>query len=268
VSKTQNKADVYMDILKNSAPVVFNKPGGTRIVGGVTARFSRSLNDELLENGANNYIDAYSSHFYEAADKTSPDQTDFFIPKFEKFRSHLNHKGEPLDFLVTEYSTCVNPSWLETAHLPTKGMSLLDACGTTTRVLACLKALGVKQVFQYRLSAQPYGQVCYRVEFSEMIDVNGSPLPPLAAFTAAVHFLEDATPRGVKKVTVGDAIVTIASFEKAGKALDVVWSSKPIGLGEITDFNQKKRSFYDLMGNPIAGNALPQVSLLPVYIIE
>jgi hypothetical protein len=263
----KKRPEVYAEIVKNAAPVL-PFPDKFRFSGGVVTTLARPFTKDVLDLGVGSLVDTYSTHYYEIAVGIGPEENEIFLSRLADIRGRKNRQGEPLEVLVTEFSVDKIKSWLDTACLPGGGLTVAEAAATLTRVTVALKALGIREAYQYAAFAQPAGRIAYRDGFSDYIEINGAPRPALAAQATMARFLEDATAAGLKVVDVGTDRVTIASFVFEKWKIDVVWSRKRVPLGDIPAFSVSGCTAYDLMGNPIPLSRETLVSPDPIYLIQ
>ncbi|SDT92934.1 Carbohydrate binding domain-containing protein [Verrucomicrobium sp. GAS474] len=265
----KSRPQVYVDIVKNAFPA-FPPATEARFSGGVVTTLSRPFTREILDLGVASCLDAYSTHYYEMSLGIGPEENQLFLDRLAEVRAQKGRSGKPLDVLVTEFSADKIKSWLDGACLPGNGMTVAEGAALLTRTTIALKALGIKEAYQYAGFAQPSGRIAYRDGFADYIEVNGAPRPALAAQAAMAHFLEEASAAGLVQVQLeaGGGKATVASFLLAGRKTDVVWAKKPVKLGEIAAVPFAGRSGYDMMGNPVALSTDLPVGPDPLYLVQ
>jgi len=263
----KKRPEVYAEIVKNSAAAL--PPSSEfRFSGGVVASLSRPFTKDVLDLGIGSFVDTYSAHYYEIAQGIGPEENEIFLSRLADIRSRKNRDGKPLGVLVTEFSVDKVKSWLDGACLPGNGLTMAEAAATLTRVTVALKALGIKEAYQYGAFAQPSGRIAYRDGFADYIEVNGAPRPTLAAQATMARFLENATAVGLSIVGSGVSRATVAAFVLDGRKINVLWSRKPVRLAGVTSVSLAGWSCYDMMGNPITLSGDVTVSSDPVYLIQ
>ena len=261
--------DVYLTILEHTAAV--SRPGDT-VIGDVASHFPNPFIDGVLEKGGAAKMDAFSFHDYDASSGRSPDEMGN-VAGIEAIGKRTNRSGQPLPLWVTEEGVYLDDGkeWLELPQIPTtEKMSIGDAASTIVRTVVCLKAIGLQRHFFYAALAQPSGRAVYRDDCSGMIDVNGIPLPSLAAHAAMVSFLEDAPAEGFEELAVDGKKVSVAHFRKDGKKLDVLWAQAQgaVPLGAIPGVTLSGRQAFDLMANPIPVDERTVLTRKPIYLLE
>lgn len=264
VPSGKEKATVYRQLVKTAREALDEIHNESPLLAGAVTSLLRPFTKEVLDLGAGQDIDFYSFHYYDGCAGKSPEETDFFA-EIDRVHSYKDHHGEPLQVWHTEGSaTC--PSWLDSLHIVTGDqIGVGDYATILVRSAAAFKAIGVKRYFHYDSCAHPAGYITYR-RLTDMMDTNGIPQPSLAAHAVMVSYLEDAEPAGLQRLA--DKMVTVASFKRHGKNLNVVWARPDISIGKVAQLDYKGRLAYDIMGNPITLTPDSRLTTKPIYIID
>ena len=266
----KDKAAVYAKIVHETRAAVEDGHFDFNLVGGCEAHLVGPFTLKQLQLGAGGDVDTFSFHLY--TEERSPDEAKpALADMLTQLRQFTNRSGKVPELWDTEGGMWVNEgrSWRASAEIPTSaGTNIADTTNATIRMIAGLKALGVKKFFYYGTGADPWGRICFRDECSGLIDIQGTPNPAGAAYAAAVCFLESADPVGLDVKDVGRSKVSLARFRAGDKAIAVLWSRTPAELGSIPDLDWTKASGYDLFGNPVDLSEKTAVTIDPIYFIR
>jgi len=266
VGPQRSKEDVYMTIAARTRAALEKAGLDVTLVGPALVSAGRPFSKQVLQRNVTENFDVFSVHCYGAGNLTSILSE---MPQWARFK---NRKGQPMDYWQSEGQPTVMGAhtWLKTSgHVLNDPLLMARDAAGTVQMLASLKAAGFKKNFHYLADAHPAGRLIYRNDWHSMIDVNGIPYSPLPAHAAAVHFLEDAIPAGFRRITVGDAAVTVCAFTRNGRTLDVVWSGTPVSLLQVQEaLGGRPRHAFDMMANPLAVDRKTDVAFAPVYLEE
>jgi predicted alpha-1,2-mannosidase len=269
VKPGQKKADIYISLLKAAREVLDSIGKPVTLMGPTLAGLNAPLGWEVLQQGAGNWLDAFSFHFYSlAAGGANPDDA-FALPVLEKMRSYKNRKGEPMPLWHTEGGMYLQGarSWLSTYRVPVSSPAKKpSAAASMVRAALFLKAMGVKHYFDFQLSATAAGNEINGDMTSGFIEATGIPGPGIAAHAAMVAITEDAAAAGFDGIGFHSARVKIAHFKKGNETIDVYWSDKAVSLKEIIKGGAPDR-ILDMMGNPVP-LATAQTGEFPLYSIR
>lgn len=270
VPKGMNREEIYMEYVRRTAKALNGRKDLT-LIGGVITGGARPFMDRILEMGIGQYVDAMSFHHYSPIDAAYMAKRRDNLKFWSSFR---NRDGAAMPIWHTEGFGAESATWMATTGVLFKNSALFrqqwKTSGLTVQSAICFKALGVKKHFIYALFAQPSGRIIYRNECSFMADMNGLPMPCLSAHAAAVHFLENTDPKGLRFLQSGRINVGVASFVRNGKKLDTIWSSDLLDFAAVEELKPllAGREAFDMMGNPIASDAGLRLSAAPVYLLE
>lgn len=268
VPEGQNREEIYLEYVRRTVSALQGAKDVT-LIGGVITGGDRPFMGKILGMGIGRYVDAMSFHHYNGifADTIGKRETEI---KF--WGSFKNRDGAPMPLWHTEGYAGFgweSPTWMKSTGVdfPYLNRQWMTA-GMTVRSAVCFRALGVKKHFIYAAYANSTGRIVYRNECSFMADVNGLPLPALAAHAAAVHFLEEVEPLGLDFVP--SRKYGRASFLRHGRKLDVLWSDREIDVDDddVLKTLVAGRLVFDMMGNPINSKVKLRLTAAPIYVLE
>lgn len=263
----QNKADVYMSLLRAAREAIETSGKPTTLVGPALASINAPLGWEILEKGAGQFLDAFSFHFYSLeAGGGSPDIA-YLAPLLSRYRTFRSREDQPMPLWHTEGGAFLqgSQSWLQTYRVPhSSTVTPSEAASSMIRAALYFKASGVKRYFDYQLGASAAGRRIHSDITCGFIDVTGIPGIGIAAHAAMVSLTEDASPVGFESREVGDATVQIARFRAPHAAIEAYWSASELPLAQIRP-PSPSAEVRDLMGNTIPYDQA-QVGKHPIYV--
>lgn len=269
VKPGSKKNEVYAALLQATRDVLDSLKNPAILMGPAVASINAPLGWELLEQGAGQWMDAFSFHFYSlAAGGNNPDNA-FVAALLEKFRMYHNRAGEPMPLWHTEGGMYLQGghSWLSTYRMPVSSPAgKPEAAAAMVRAALLFKAMGVQHYFDFELYTSAAGSCVNGDMTSGFIEVTGVPGPGIAAHAAMVALTEDTAPAGFEERTQKGARVKVAHFTKDKGRVDVYWSDKPVPLKKLITITAQDKVL-DMMGNAVAPDAA-RTGEFPLYIIR
>jgi hypothetical protein len=235
------------------------------LIGPAVADVSRAISRGVLRMNMTQYLDYQSFHCYGLG------QVKIIENEMRQWTELKNVKGQPIEWWQSEggITTSDIHTWLKTTGNVTDSGQMGRDVAATVKLMAVLKAHGVKKNFQYAANAQPSGSLVYRNIWRNIIDVNGIPMPAMAAHAAAVYFLEGTQDVEYGQVEVGNATVSVCKFTRNGKPLELVWSSAAVNLQKVIQaVGASRPQAFDVMANPLPVAADTILGDSPVYLVE
>ncbi|MHB1157020.1 MAG: carbohydrate binding domain-containing protein [Phycisphaerales bacterium] len=269
VPDEKKRAESYVEILRNTRQALDDAGLKLPLVAPAVSHITAKMFKPAVRDGARD-LDIVSFHYYN--ETTGPEE---FKPAMTEelafIRGFKNHADQTPDIWMTEGGVWLasGNSWLRTSQAPrTQVVSVLDAAHSLVRTAVAFKAMGLGKHFHYADFAAPSGRTVCRDECAGLSDVNGIPLPSLAAHAAMVRFLDQAQPLGLRVEKVGDAHVVLARFTRDSRPITVVWSRVPVSLRDAASVLPTGGKLYDMMGNLIRRDDAVLLSLNPIYFVE
>jgi len=270
VSPGEDKAQVYVDIVSHTRQDLDDAGIHAFLVGNAVAHLDGPFTLKELTLGGGKQVDALSFHFY-GEDSGPEEKKPPMADQLAQMRQFPNRSGQVPELWDTEGGIWLNGahSWLDSAEIPsTVVTNIEDAANTMVRMVAALKAMGVKRYFYYAANAAPSGGADYRDDGRGMVDTNGIVQPAGAAHAAAVSFLENAEPNGLETKLVGTNKVIFARFHTVDSTITVIWARHPVKLGQIAESEWQDASGFEMMGNPLPLSSETDITLDPIYLIR
>lgn len=264
VRPDQDRVQIYMQILEATNQVLSELDFRVVHTGGAIASLHRPFMKSVLDAGGGRFMNRLSFHHY--GDVFRPD----LFARLQQIRGYAGEQGGPLEVWHTEGGRWLHnsPSWLKTSGIDNSGLvSIGEGAASLTRMIAMLKAAGIRKHFHYTSHTHPAGHTVYR-HGHNLADVNGIPHAQFGSHTAAVWLLEEAEGIhfGYRDISSGrnGAQVAVAEFRRAGRPLYVIWSDRPVAAEAISELarTEEVRAF-DMMGNGITPPA--EITRDPVY---
>lgn len=269
VPDEKKRAESYVEILRNTRQALDDAGLKPPLVAPAVSHITAKIFRPAVRDGARD-LDIVSFHYYN--ETTGPEE---FKPAMSDelafIRGFKNHAGQTPDIWMTEGGVWLasGNTWLRTSQAPhTQVVGVLDAAHSLVRTAVAFKAMGLGKHFHYADFAAPSGRTVCRDECSGLIDVNGIPLPSLAAHAAMVRFLDQAQPLGLQVEKVGGTDVVLARFIRDSRPITVVWSRVPVSLRDAGAVLPTGGKLYDMMGNPLRRDQGILLSLNPIYFVE
>ena len=269
VKAGQSKPVVYNNLL-TAARQVFDSLSVTQpLIGPAMANINDSIGWQILNQGGNSKLDAFSFHLYNISSGGASPDVNYLTPVLNGLHSYLNKTNDSMPLWHTEGGPYLSGgrSWLATYNVPpTSSVTLPQAAAVMVRSALYLKAKGVKKYFDFTIDASPTGRRIDVDMIAPYIDVTGIPTPAFAAHAAMVAITEDANPVGFYTLS-GTAGVKQASFQdSAGNYIHVFWSNTPVLLSSVATVNAGDQ-VKDIMGN-LLNATTATISEFPVYLVR
>jgi len=265
-----SRAEVYLDYLKHSYPVIKRVDPSATVVGGCCGGYERGTDgaqfaDELIDLGALQYMDVFSFHYYHSNSFPLPidEGPDPIADQVARLRARMKAAGKVVPIINSEGGV-YNPGPAITcrpcAADNVRPMAPEEVARLLVRLYLAQWAAGVERFFYYNffIGGSPYAKA-----WDSFVEGDGQPRPDVATYAAMTWVLDGAKFERTERPTPDQ---WVHHFATPRGPVIVAWMRT--GTQAELTFPKALRA-WDIMGRdlPLHAGGKLAVTSVPVYVL-